>query len=160
MHVNILQKTALGDLVLPEFSLYNIPKREKYAKRTQNKPNDHKLYQMAVKQTKGPLNIPTVSISRPSKTYSELGFGFENKPSGNPGSIHRSTCLPATSVQVVDCVLRIVARRVEQQPQPRQRHYGRGHGVHLLPPRHQGIPLLLSSLPGLQALQQVGRSPF
>jgi hypothetical protein len=39
---------------------------------------------MAVKQTKGPRNLPTLSISRPSKIYQKLGFWVENNPSGNP----------------------------------------------------------------------------
>jgi hypothetical protein len=32
--------------------LYSILKREKYAKQTQNIPNDHKIYQMTIKYTK------------------------------------------------------------------------------------------------------------
>jgi hypothetical protein len=28
--------------------------------------------------------IPTFSIPKPSKIYSDLNFGFANKPSGNP----------------------------------------------------------------------------
>jgi hypothetical protein len=40
--------------VLPDVSFYNIPKGEKYTKQTQTIPNDPKMYQMAVKQTKGP----------------------------------------------------------------------------------------------------------
>jgi hypothetical protein len=72
--------------VLPGFSLYNIPKREKYTKRTENTPNDHNTYiPNGRKQTKGPYNIPTLSISRLSKIYPKFGFWFENKPSGNPG---------------------------------------------------------------------------
>jgi hypothetical protein len=34
---------------LPDFSGYNIPKREKYTKRPHNLPNRHKIYQLAVK---------------------------------------------------------------------------------------------------------------
>jgi hypothetical protein len=41
---------------------------------------------MAVKQTKGPKNLPTLSISIPSKINPKLRFWFENKPSGNPNT--------------------------------------------------------------------------
>jgi hypothetical protein len=34
---------------LPDFSWYNIPKREKYTKLPQNVPNVHEIYQMALK---------------------------------------------------------------------------------------------------------------
>jgi hypothetical protein len=37
---------------LPDFSQYNIPKREKYTKIQQNIPKGNKIYQMAIKQTK------------------------------------------------------------------------------------------------------------
>jgi hypothetical protein len=56
----------------------------KFTKRIQIIQNDHKIYHMTVKQTKWPYNIPTLSISRPSKIYPKLGFWFENNPSGNP----------------------------------------------------------------------------
>jgi hypothetical protein len=56
---------------LPDFSLYSIPKVVK-------------KYQMAVKYTKRPQNIPTSSIARPSKIYPDWDFWFENIPSGNP----------------------------------------------------------------------------
>jgi hypothetical protein len=46
-------------------------------------PNERKIYQMAVKQTKGSqIYLPTLSISRFSRNSD---FGFENKPSGNLG---------------------------------------------------------------------------
>jgi hypothetical protein len=65
-----------------------------------NYQNGEKIYQMTsnytkrplITYTKWPLNIPknsysqniqTFSIPRPSKIYPN--FGFENKPSGNPG---------------------------------------------------------------------------
>jgi hypothetical protein len=38
---------------LPDFSSYNLPKREKL-----HKPNGHKMYQMAVKYTKWQQNVP------------------------------------------------------------------------------------------------------
>jgi hypothetical protein len=37
---------------LPDFSWYNIPKREKYTKLSQNVPSDHKMYQVTTKCTK------------------------------------------------------------------------------------------------------------
>jgi hypothetical protein len=45
-----------------------------YTKLPQNIPNGWKIYQMAVKLTKWPQNIPTFSIARPSKIYPKLGF--------------------------------------------------------------------------------------
>jgi hypothetical protein len=59
-------------------------------KTEKNVPNDrkisngHKIYQMAVKLTKWPLNIPTSSIAKPSIIYPNWDFWFENKPSGIP----------------------------------------------------------------------------
>jgi hypothetical protein len=38
--------------VLPDFSWYKIPKREKYTKLPQNIPNYHKIYQMSIKYSK------------------------------------------------------------------------------------------------------------
>jgi hypothetical protein len=52
-------------------------------------PNDHKLYQMAIKYTKrrivhkSPSNIPTYSIPSPSKIFPNWDFWYENKPSGS-----------------------------------------------------------------------------
>jgi hypothetical protein len=39
---------------LPDFSWYNIPKREKYTKGPKNIPNGHKIYQTAIKHNKWP----------------------------------------------------------------------------------------------------------
>jgi hypothetical protein len=36
---------------LPDFSRYNLPKREKYAKSPQYVPNVHRIYQMSLKFT-------------------------------------------------------------------------------------------------------------
>jgi hypothetical protein len=47
---------------LPDFALYDIPKREKYTKLTQNIPKGRKTDQRA-------KNIPSLSISRPSTIY-------------------------------------------------------------------------------------------
>jgi hypothetical protein len=49
-------------------------------------PIGHKIYQMAVKCSKWPNNIPTFSIPKPFKIYPNWYFWFENKPSGNPGT--------------------------------------------------------------------------
>jgi hypothetical protein len=40
---------VVSETGVPDFSLYNIPKRRKYTKFPQNIPNSHKIYQMAVK---------------------------------------------------------------------------------------------------------------
>jgi hypothetical protein len=47
------------DTGLPDFSWYNIPKREKYTKWSQNIPKGHKIYQKATKYTKWPQNMYT-----------------------------------------------------------------------------------------------------
>jgi hypothetical protein len=44
----ILKRSPRFQAELPDFSLYNIPKREKYTKK------DHKIYQLATKFTKWP----------------------------------------------------------------------------------------------------------
>jgi hypothetical protein len=71
---------------LPDFSWYLVPKPEKCTKSTQNVPNVLKLFQMSLKYSKCPLNIPIFSNLRPSKIYSNWDFWFENKPSGNPAA--------------------------------------------------------------------------
>jgi hypothetical protein len=43
-----------------------------------------KIYQMAVKCSKSPLNKPEFSVPKPSKTYPNWDLWFENIPSGNP----------------------------------------------------------------------------
>jgi hypothetical protein len=49
----------------------------------QNIPDGHKIYQMAVKETKCSKNLPTSLIARPSKIYPIWHFWFENIPSVN-----------------------------------------------------------------------------
>jgi hypothetical protein len=98
---------------LPDFSWYNIPKREnipinhnmyqmatKYTKWPQNIPNGHKIYQNATKYTKWPQNIPNghnilpngnlihqrLPLQVPPK-FTQIWF--ENMPSGNPGRERR-----------------------------------------------------------------------
>jgi hypothetical protein len=44
-------KKGVTSAGLPDFSWYNIPKREKYTKWLQNIPNGYKIYQMAIKYT-------------------------------------------------------------------------------------------------------------
>jgi hypothetical protein len=68
-----------------------------FTKTGKNIPNDHKLYQSAItylyqmagKLTKWPLHVPICiqasSIAKTFKIYPNWDFGFENKPSGNPG---------------------------------------------------------------------------
>jgi hypothetical protein len=48
-------------------------------------PNEHKIYQMALINSKLEYNLPIFSIIRPSKIYPIRDFWFENIPSGNPG---------------------------------------------------------------------------
>jgi hypothetical protein len=48
-----------------------------------NIPNDYKTYQMAVKSSKRPYNIPIFSVPRLSKIYPNLDLGY-SIPSGNP----------------------------------------------------------------------------
>jgi hypothetical protein len=83
---------------LPDFSWYNIPKREKiyqmtakHPKRLQNIPNGlknipkhYKTYQMDQKINKWSHNLPISPVARLSKNYPNWEFWFENKPSGNP----------------------------------------------------------------------------
>jgi hypothetical protein len=47
-------------------------------KKGRNIPNDHKMYQIAIKYTK-------LFFARTPKIYPNRDFWFENKPSGNPG---------------------------------------------------------------------------
>jgi hypothetical protein len=61
-----------------------IPKREIYTKSPQTIPNCYKIYQIALKYSKGSYNIPIFIIPRPTKTYPNWDFWYENKPSGNP----------------------------------------------------------------------------
>jgi hypothetical protein len=68
---------------LPDFSLYKIPKREKYTKLPRAIPKcplnitkDRKMDQVST-------NIPTSSRATPQK-FPKFGFLFESKPSGNP----------------------------------------------------------------------------
>jgi hypothetical protein len=43
---------------LPDFSGYNIPKREIFTKRPTNIQNGHEIYLIAKKSTKWPKNLP------------------------------------------------------------------------------------------------------
>jgi hypothetical protein len=45
-------------LSLPDFSWYNIPKREKHTKLPPYIPNHHAIHQMAIKYTKWQQHIP------------------------------------------------------------------------------------------------------
>jgi hypothetical protein len=56
-----------------------------------NIPNDHRLFQPAINETKWPYNITNghkiykhFFFLGPSKIYPNFDFWFENKPSGNP----------------------------------------------------------------------------
>jgi hypothetical protein len=75
---------------LPDFSLYNIPKREKYTKWPLNVPNGHKIQHL----DKIIQKIPASSIARPSKIYTNLDFWFENIPSGNTAADLKGLILP------------------------------------------------------------------
>jgi hypothetical protein len=58
---------------LPDFPRYNIPKWGKYTKSQRNILKGHKI-------------PPTFSIAMHSQSISNGDFGYENIPSGNPGS--------------------------------------------------------------------------
>jgi hypothetical protein len=49
-----------------------------------NIPNEHKLFQTAMKYTKWSKTIPAFSITRPSKIHPNEDFRHENKPFGKP----------------------------------------------------------------------------
>jgi hypothetical protein len=74
-----------GSPGLPDFSRCNIPKCEKI-------PNDHKIYQMAIKYTKWLSNTKNVLkfthnfILQGLKINQNWDFWYENMPSGNPGA--------------------------------------------------------------------------
>jgi hypothetical protein len=73
----LVQRTKTGE---------NIPNNHKIGI-----PNGHKIYQMAVKDTKWPLNIPNghkiyqhLPLHGPPK-FTQIGiFGLKTNPSGNP----------------------------------------------------------------------------
>jgi hypothetical protein len=81
--IQVLPKFRSG---LPDFSSYSIPKRGKCTKLPENLPNRHEKYQMVVKYSKWPQNIPNMSIQRSSKIYSNRNFWFEKMLSGKPAS--------------------------------------------------------------------------
>jgi hypothetical protein len=83
---------------------------KKYTKWPQTIPNDHKLYQMALKLSKWSLNIPTFSIPRPSKIYPDWDFWFENKLSGNPAS-QQSTNRSFIALMTLPMQLQLSVRR-------------------------------------------------
>jgi hypothetical protein len=66
-----------------------------------NVPKRGRIYQMAIKHVKWPENwphghtipIPTSSIARPSKVYTNWEFWFEKKRSGNSARIVNSSSL-------------------------------------------------------------------
>jgi hypothetical protein len=60
---------------LPDFSWYNVPKRGKYTKLPQNRPNGNKIYQ----------HLP---LQNSAAKFTQIAiFWFENIPSGNPASL-------------------------------------------------------------------------
>jgi hypothetical protein len=60
--------------------IFWVPKTgKKYTKTGENILKGHKIFQMALKLIKWPLNIPTSSVARPSKIYPNCDFWFENK---------------------------------------------------------------------------------
>jgi hypothetical protein len=64
---------------LPDFSWYKV-----HTKNGKNIPNHPEISQMAVKYNKSPSHLPTSSIARPSKIYTNGDFWFVNIQSGNP----------------------------------------------------------------------------
>jgi hypothetical protein len=70
---------------MPDFSCYNIPKREKYTKEPQSISNRHKIYRNCNKMYQMDIKYSNVIIAKPSKIYPNLKFfWFENMPSGSP----------------------------------------------------------------------------
>jgi hypothetical protein len=69
---------------LPDFPLFDIPKRRKKYQIATKVTNGLTIYQMAVIYAKWPINIPFFFFPRHSKIYPNLDFWFENIPSGNP----------------------------------------------------------------------------
>jgi hypothetical protein len=68
VHKSVTQETFFDYLPgLPDFSWSKQTKTEKI-------PNDHKLYQTAMKYTKWSYNMTTFSTSRPSKFYQNWDF--------------------------------------------------------------------------------------
>jgi hypothetical protein len=55
-----------------------------FSKNTTKLQKGHIIYQLVVIYSKWPYNIPTLSISRPSKNLLKFYFWFENIQSGNP----------------------------------------------------------------------------
>jgi hypothetical protein len=51
----ITRVVHVGEAGLPDFSGFNIPKRDKCTKRPQNIPKWHKIYQKAIKYTKSAI---------------------------------------------------------------------------------------------------------
>jgi hypothetical protein len=67
-----------------------------------NIPNREKIFQITIKYTKLPQNIPSgrkKSIKRPSIIHPNWDFGSENIPSGNPG--YGSQALPGGGRQLL-----------------------------------------------------------
>jgi hypothetical protein len=60
--VRTLKKMGCCKAGLPDFSWYNIPKREKYTKLSQNIPNDRKMLLVAIQYT-------TFSIASPQNKH-------------------------------------------------------------------------------------------
>jgi hypothetical protein len=57
---------------------------EHNTKTGKNVPNGHTISQISIKHFKWLEKISTFANLRPSKSFPNWDFGFENKPSGNP----------------------------------------------------------------------------
>jgi hypothetical protein len=67
--------SSLGFLVrVARFVLDKAYQNGKIYHNDHKKPNGHKLYQTAINYTNWWLNIPTFSIPRPPKKYTQIGF--------------------------------------------------------------------------------------
>jgi hypothetical protein len=70
---------------LPDFSRYNLPKREKYTKWPQNVTDGHKIYHLAAEW---PYKYQHLALQVLSKWTLIGNFKFENTPSGNTARHH------------------------------------------------------------------------
>jgi hypothetical protein len=65
--------------------------QQQHTKTGESKPDGHKIYRMAIKYTKWPLNATTSAIIvRPSKIFPNLDLLFQKIPTDNPGGTLQS----------------------------------------------------------------------
>jgi hypothetical protein len=82
---------------LPDFTWHNIPKRVKIHQITTKLPNGRKICQLDILYSEWLFIVATFSIPKPSKSYPNCIFWFENIPSGNPVSMYFFRALSSNS---------------------------------------------------------------